>query len=58
MTNKEWVDLLQKEFNVSRTVAKEMLHGLMTVKQHDNFIRQFQPLNQNRLYGKRVNPNQ
>jgi Zn-dependent peptidase ImmA (M78 family) len=49
MTNKEWVDLLQKEFNVSRTVAKEMLHGLMTVKQHDNFIRQFQPLNQNRL---------
>ncbi len=41
LTNKEWVDLLQRNFNVSRTVAKEMLHGIMTVKQYDNFKKQF-----------------
>jgi hypothetical protein len=41
LTNKEWVDLLQRNFNVSRTVAKEMLHGLMTMKQYDNFTKQF-----------------
>lgn len=41
LTNREWVDLLQRNFNVSRTVAKEMLHGLMTMKQYDNFTKQF-----------------
>lgn len=41
LTNKEWVDLLQKKFNVSRTSAKEMLHAIMTIKRNDNFNKQF-----------------
>lgn len=32
MSNKEWIDLLAKEFEVSRTVAKTMLHLCMNVK--------------------------
>jgi len=44
MTNKEWIDLLSKEFNVSRTSARDMLHALMTIKRYDNFKRSFDPL--------------
>lgn len=36
MTNKEWTDLLSKEFRVSRTTAKNMLHVLMTIKKSIN----------------------
>lgn len=46
MTNKEWIDLLSKEFNVSRTSAKEMLHLMMSVKKEDNFKRLFNPKSQ------------
>ena len=28
MTNPEWVELISKEFNVNRTIAKKMLHGM------------------------------
>ena len=31
MTNREWIDLLSKEFAVSRTSARDMLHALMTI---------------------------
>lgn len=41
MTNSEWVNLLVKEFDVSRTSAKEMLHVLMLVKREDNFKKEF-----------------
>lgn len=34
MSNKEWIDLISKEFNVSRSVAKEMLHSMMVKKQY------------------------
>lgn len=44
MTNKEWIDLLSKEFNVSRTSARDMLHAMMTIKRYDNFKRVFDPL--------------
>jgi hypothetical protein len=44
MTNQEWIDLLSKEFNVSRTSARDMLHALMTIKKYDNFKRIFDPL--------------
>ena len=44
MTNREWIDLLSKEFNVSRTSARDMLHALMTIKRYDNFKRVFDPL--------------
>lgn len=44
MTNQEWIDLLSKEFNVSRTSARDMLHALMVIKRHDNFKRTFNPL--------------
>ena len=32
MTDKEWIDLLSKEWNVSRSMARKMLHGLYQVK--------------------------
>lgn len=32
MTNREWMLLIAKEFNVSNSVAKEMLHAMMEVK--------------------------
>ena len=44
MTNQEWIDLLSKEFSVSRTSARDMLHALMTIKRYDNFKRVFDPL--------------
>ena len=44
MTNREWIDLLSKEFSVSRTSARDMLHALMTIKRYDNFKRVFDPL--------------
>lgn len=41
MTNKEWIDFLVEQFDVSRTTAKGMLHGLMWMKQEDNFNKLF-----------------
>ena len=41
MSNKEWVDFLSEQFTVSRTSAREMLHGLMKWKAEDNFKKQF-----------------
>ena len=41
MTNSEWIDFLSKEFNISRTSAKEMLHVMMSVKREDNFKKRF-----------------
>ena len=41
LTNKEWVDLLCEQFDVSRTSAKDMLHAMMSVKKEDNFKKQF-----------------
>lgn len=44
MRNQEWIDLLSKEFNVSRTSARDMLHALMKIKRYDNFKRIFNPI--------------
>ena len=41
MSNKEWIDFLAEQFTVSRTSAREMLHGLMVCKAEDNFKKQF-----------------
>ena len=41
LTNSEWIDFLSKQFDISRTSAKEMLHVMMLVKREDNFKRQF-----------------
>lgn len=41
MSNKEWVDFLSEQFAVSRTSAREMLHGLMRWKAEDNFKKQY-----------------
>ena len=41
MSNKQWIDLLSEQFNVSRTTAKEMLHVMMKIKKEDNFKKQF-----------------
>ena len=46
MTNREWIDLLSKEFAVSRTSARDMLHALMTIKRYDNFKRTFDSLSE------------
>ena len=32
MTNREWINLISKEFNVSNTVAKGMLHSMYEAK--------------------------
>lgn len=32
MTNKEWINLIAKEFNVSNTIAKGMLHSMYETK--------------------------
>jgi len=47
MTNSEWIDFLAKQFDISRTSAKDMLHVMMSVKREDNFKKQFS--------GKRIN---
>lgn len=41
LTNKEWIDLLSEQFDVSRTSARDMLHAMMSVKKEDNFKKQF-----------------
>lgn len=41
MSNKEWIDFLSEQFNVSRTSARGMLHGLIKCKAEDNFKKQF-----------------
>lgn len=41
LSNKEWIDLLAAQFDISRTSAKEMLHAMMSVKKEDNFKKQF-----------------
>ena len=43
-TNKEWLDLLSKEFEVSRSTARDMLHALMALKKEDNFKRTLDPM--------------
>ena len=37
MTNRQWIDFLSVQFDISRTSAKEMLHGMMQWKKEDNF---------------------
>ena len=41
MTNRQWVDFLSAQFDISRTSAKEMLHGMMRWKKEDNFKKMF-----------------
>lgn len=41
LSNREMIDFLTEQFSVSRTSAKEMLHGLMRWKAEDNFKKQF-----------------
>ena len=41
LTNSEWIDFLCKQFDISRTSAKTMLHVMMSVKKEDNFKKQF-----------------
>ena len=41
MTNRQWVDFLCAQFDISRTSAKEMLHGMMRWKKEDNFKKLF-----------------
>ena len=41
MTNRQWIDFLSAQFDISRTSAKEMLHGMMQCKKEDNFKKLF-----------------
>ena len=43
MTNKEWIDFLVVQFDISRTSARDMLHGMMSYKKEDNFKKMFNP---------------
>ena len=33
MENKEWIELIKKEFQVSGNVARKMLHAMMVIKE-------------------------
>ena len=41
MTNVEWIDLLAKEWNISRSVAKEMLYQMYQVKRIDGLRKEW-----------------
>lgn len=41
LSNREWIDFLVEQFDVSRTTAKSMLHAMMQEKREDNFKKQF-----------------
>ena len=41
MTNRQWIDFLSAQFDISRTSAKEMLHGMIQCKKEDNFKKLF-----------------
>ena len=41
LTNAEWKDFLSVQFGISKASAREMLHGMMSVKREDNFKKQF-----------------
>ena len=36
MSNNEWISLIAREFKVSRTTAKEMLHAMYVAKELKN----------------------
>ena len=52
MTNKEWMSLISKEFNVSHTVAKGMLHAMYRANYILSVIRETrkQQAEENRKY--------
>jgi hypothetical protein len=41
MTNRQWICFLSAQFDISRTSAKEMLHGMMQRKKEDNLKKMF-----------------
>ena len=41
MTNKGWVDLLSAEWQVSRRVAKDMLHAMYQIKKADSNLKMY-----------------
>lgn len=47
MTNKEWVDLITKEFNCSKSIAKEMLHAMYEVREKNIRLALFTKQDQN-----------
>ena len=42
MTNKEWVEFLKKEWNISGVSAKTMLHLMHEVKKSDSMKKELQ----------------
>ena len=44
LTNKEWIDFLAAQFDISRTSAKDMLHGMMWIKRREKIKRINNPL--------------
>jgi predicted RNA-binding Zn-ribbon protein involved in translation (DUF1610 family) len=44
LSNREWKEFLAKQFGISKTSAKQMLHGMMRWKKEDNFKRTFNPI--------------
>lgn len=41
LSNKEMIDFLVKQFDISRSSAKDMLHVMMSVKREDNLKKRF-----------------
>ena len=44
MSNKDWIDFLCEQFDISRTSARDMLHEMMKCKKEDNSKRIFNPM--------------
>ena len=51
LSNKEMIDFLVKQFDISRTSAKDMLHVMMSVKREDNFKKLFNKCRKEVHYG-------
>lgn len=54
MTNRQWIDFLSAQFDISRTSAKEMLHRMMQWKKEDNFKKLFNKGQEMRQKDKRI----
>jgi hypothetical protein len=41
LTNRDWIDLLSSQFDISRSAAKNMLHCMMSIAHTEHAIKQF-----------------
>lgn len=61
LTNREWINLIAKEFNVNNTTAKEMLHAMYEVRKRKcdylDYLERQSRIKQEQLEWECINPN-